>query len=348
MTSIDWPTLINWIGEHFIEVILGFLSITFAFYLNIILERKKQQQKYNLEFERELQRRWGMPNGLPPATVTQAVQQAAREGHVIKPWKRGLTQADRATIAKIGLFFLVGVVVSWSMFSLYSYGYHATPHLTEIAIATQYQTSVTRIASGYVLTLTPSPTGFILSSTPLSVLTPTFPSISHAPFYVYKDWNSRLINFVPEGYLGDISFVKVNENYTLDPKRSSVVQITYRPGGSEGWAGVYWWSPGSRWGENNVGHDISFASKLTFWARGERGGEIAEFKVGGLPGQNGDSLGYPRSTGPIRLSSEWTQYTINLTGSDLSHVVGGFAWITSSLNNPTGSTIYIDDIMFEQ
>jgi hypothetical protein len=87
---------------------------------------------------------------------------------------------------------------------------------------------------------------------------------------------------------------------------------------------------------------------LTFWVKGETGGEEAEFKVGGIDGnaRYPDSIQPSVSTGIITLTSDWKQYTINLSGQDLSHVIGGFCWTTNTNQNPDGATVFLDDITF--
>ena len=86
--------------------------------------------------------------------------------------------------------------------------------------------------------------------------------------------------------------------------------------------------------------------KLTFWARGEKGGErIEEFKMGGISGPYPDSA--TASIGPLILTPEWKQYAIDLVGKDLSHVIGGFAWSANLDNNPNGCTFYLDEIRYE-
>jgi hypothetical protein len=66
-----------------------------------------------------------------------------------------------------------------------------------------------------------------------------------------------------------------------------------------------------------------------------------------LSGDYQDSLQPARSTGPIVLTSEWAMYTLDLSGRDLSHIIGGLVWVTSKPSNPGGATIYLDDIRFE-
>ncbi len=172
---------------------------------------------------------------------------------------------------------------------------------------------------------------------------------SLCPFYVYADWGSRKNHYVPAGWMGDTGDIKLDDNYKLDPSRPDVMRITYTPRGPNNWAGIYWWDPPDyNWGNKDGGFDLSCATKLTFWARGEIGGETAEFKVGGLDkGTYQDSLQPARSTGPIVLTKEWKPYTLDLAGQDLHHVRGGFVWVTNAQSNPDGATIYLDEIRFE-
>lgn len=188
---------------------------------------------------------------------------------------------------------------------------------------------------------------------PTTTIVPTQAPISvsgntSCPLYVYQDWSADTM-FVPEGFMGDISDVNMDDNYLLDVTRPNVIKITYTPKGNQNWAGVYWWVPGTNFGNgDDVGLDISCASKLTFWARGENGGEKAEFQVGGIKGNHSDSLQPELSSGIITLTAEWYQYTIDLTDKDLSYIMGGFVWVTKKPSNPDGATIFLDDIRFEQ
>jgi hypothetical protein len=47
------------------------------------------------------------------------------------------------------------------------------------------------------------------------------------------------------------------------------------------------------------------------------------------------------------LNKEWTQYTIDLKGKDMSYVIGGFVWAGNLDNNPEGATFYLDEIKYE-
>ena len=165
-------------------------------------------------------------------------------------------------------------------------------------------------------------------------------------FYVYADNGYFKNHFVPSGWMGDYGDLKMNENWKDHPySRRSCIRIDYSASKKQGagWAGVYWQDPVNNWGNLSGGYDLTGAKELTFYARGEKGGEIiAEFKIGGLQGVFSDTTSV--SIGPIFLTVEWKKYTINLKGEDLSHIIGGFAFVMSEMENPGGATFYLDDI----
>jgi hypothetical protein len=168
------------------------------------------------------------------------------------------------------------------------------------------------------------------------------------PFYVYKDLDSMENHFVASGWMGDTDSITVNEAWDKDTYLGKTcIKITYSPGGSQRWAGVYWQNPANNWGNvRGGGFDLSKATKLTFWARGEQGGEIIDvFKAGGIEGQYPDSD--IAQTNQVILTPQWQQYTIDLGGKDLSRISGGFAWATNLNVNPEGLTFYLDEIRYE-
>ena len=156
--------------------------------------------------------------------------------------------------------------------------------------------------------------------------------------------------YIPSGWMGDYGDIDLDTAWTTNPLSPPVcVKIVYTPSGPLGWAGIYWQYPEQNWGDQ-PGLDLTGATKLTFWARGESGGEKAEFKVGGIrdPAKTYSDSIYPAaSTGVLILSSTWQKYTISLSGRDLTSVIGGFCWVTNSTQNPGGCTIYVDNIIFE-
>lgn len=169
------------------------------------------------------------------------------------------------------------------------------------------------------------------------------------PFYIYADRSSLANHFIPSGWMGDYGDLKYDGNWKTDPYLGDTcIKITYSAQATQGarWAGIFWQNPADNWGTQDAGFDLSAARKLTFWARGEKGGErIEEFKVGGIMGEFSDSD--TSSIGPVILNKEWTQYSIDLKGKDMSYIIGGFAWATNIDVNPEGAIFYLDEIKFE-
>jgi hypothetical protein len=170
------------------------------------------------------------------------------------------------------------------------------------------------------------------------------------PVYVYRDWEAPENHFYAPGWMGDTGDVKFDDGVEVNPHSGrTCIRITYSAKGSgrEGWAGIYWQYPENNWGDKPEGYNLTGARRLAFMARGEHGGEEAEFKVGGIRGKFPDSIQPARSTGIRILTKDWKRYEIDLRGLDLRHVIGGFVWATSHGSNPRGSTIYLDEIKFE-
>jgi hypothetical protein len=169
------------------------------------------------------------------------------------------------------------------------------------------------------------------------------------PFNVYTDKNARGNHFAPSGWMGDYNDIAFTDAWQDDVySGNTCIKITYRPNASQGarWVGMYWQNPPNNWGEKKGGFDLTGAKKLTFYARGEKGGErIEEVKVGGINGTYPDSD--IATAGPIILTRDWQQYSIDLRGKDLSYISGGFVWATNLDANPDGATFYFDDIRYE-
>ncbi len=99
-------------------------------------------------------------------------------------------------------------------------------------------------------------------------------------------------------------------------------------------------------------------TQLTFYARGKNGGEQVEFFMGGIGRDpfNGvpnapyrdPTLRIPSIGAVISLTQPRFKYTIDLSGADLSYVLGGFGWVTNAANNPNGATFWIDDIQYNK
>jgi len=168
-------------------------------------------------------------------------------------------------------------------------------------------------------------------------------------FPVYTDKGSVSNHFIPSGWMGDSQDLTFNDAFMENTHSGKTcIKIVYSPNASGGnrWAGMYWQNPANNWGNKNGGFDLTGAKKLTFWAKGEKGGErIEEFKLGGITGDYPDSD--VAGIGPVFLTKEWKQYSIDLGGKDISYISGGFCWATNLDINPNGCTFYLDDIVYE-
>src|ERR1039457_6799678 len=139
--------------------------------------------------------------------------------------------------------------------------------------------------------------------------------------------------FTPSGYMGDGEqggHVQMRPVAGEKPRPGDTdnlcYKITYQPG-AKARAGVYWLFPADNW-RANPGRSIRGATHITFWAVGARGGEIVEFKAGGLRGQAHEDT-FEVSIGSVSLTADWKKFSIDLKGSNLTSVVGGFAWIAT-------------------
>lgn len=169
-------------------------------------------------------------------------------------------------------------------------------------------------------------------------------------FPVYIDNGYFKNHYIPSGWMGDYGDMRINPNWKENVhSRKSCMRIEYKAESRQGngWAGIYWQNPENNWGmREGGGFNLSDAKKLTLWARGEKGSEvIREFKMGGISGAYPDTD--TASIGPLVLTQEWKQYTIDLTGLDLSYIIGGFCWVASAMDNSEGMVFYLDDIIYE-
>jgi hypothetical protein len=170
------------------------------------------------------------------------------------------------------------------------------------------------------------------------------------PFVVYRDKGTRDNHFVPSGFMPNGRCLELLDTWQEKCyEGSSCIKISYDIECSrkdQGWAGIYWLNPANNWGSQNGGFNLAGAEKLTFWAKGEKGGErIEEFKMGGIAGDYPDSDS--AIIGPVILDVEWRQYAIDLRGKDLSSISGGFSWATDVHVNPDGCIFYLDNIQYE-
>lgn len=166
---------------------------------------------------------------------------------------------------------------------------------------------------------------------------------------------------------GDEDKVQINAGSHVNPYSGSTCIESRFYASGDNWGGYYFMNgvlegeetqPKQNWGEiPDAGIDLAGATKLTFWARGENGGEMVEFFAFGVGRDEptGNPIQpYPDSSpkvslGYVALNMTWTQYTIDLASIDLSYVLGGFGWGTNApKNNYQDIAFYLDDIKYDK
>lgn len=172
------------------------------------------------------------------------------------------------------------------------------------------------------------------------------PSASTAtlPLVVYSESDRDKPPFVPTGWMGNTKAMKLDEACKTNP-HSGQTCLKFDFTANDGWGGIVWQSPPNDWGDKAGGWDVTGAKQLTFWARGDKGGEVVSFQLGIL----GSDKKYPDSANAklekVTLSSEWQQFHIDLSGKNLSRIKSGFVINVAGGGKPL--TIYLDDIQYE-
>ncbi|NCC50683.1 MAG: hypothetical protein EOM20_05645 [Spartobacteria bacterium] len=167
------------------------------------------------------------------------------------------------------------------------------------------------------------------------------------PFHVL---NNRILppvaNFALSGFMGDSEDLRVAGSYSSTRTEGfPVMRVQYAAKGKNGWTGAVWQNPANNWGTFDGGYNLSKAKTLAFWAKGEKGGEIVEFTVGGAASNFPDSDTI--STGPVVLNEEWTEYTLPLDAYQTFYIATGFGLVLKQDQNPYGCVFYLDEIRYE-
>jgi len=143
--------------------------------------------------------------------------------------------------------------------------------------------------------------------------------------------------------MGNTGALAMDEKCTenVDAGRTCA-KIEYRA--TDGWGGIVWQDPPNDWGSLAGGHDLTGATKVTFRARGATGGEKAKFGFGilGRDAKFGDTA---KAEVVEQLGVEWRQFTLDLTGKDLTRIKTGFMCVLEGTGRPL--TLYLDDIRYE-
>ena len=189
----------------------------------------------------------------------------------------------------------------------------------------------------------------------------------HTRFPVYDDVSSAGNHFHAYAKIPDANApVEMNGSWTVGPHSgATAIRCEFKPKAA---FGGFYLQNGTLTGTQtapvpnfgtmpDAGIDLTGATALTFWARGEFGNEKVDFFVGGVgyDAITGAKIApYPDSTprtppfGSIfTLSQGWQKYTIDLSGRPMNYVLGALGWVADAARNPGGAVFYLDDIQFE-
>ena len=166
------------------------------------------------------------------------------------------------------------------------------------------------------------------------------------PFVIYDGGGSANNHYSPSGMAGG----KVDESCTNNPHSGNTcLRCDYTMPAeldTNGiWHGVIWMDPPNDWGDQPGGYNLTGAKKLSFWVRGEKGGETVNFKFGIIAEGAKFHDSATGETGDLPLTTEWTEHSIDLTGASLTRIKTGFVWMLAPQSPSV--TFYLDDIRYE-
>ena len=168
-------------------------------------------------------------------------------------------------------------------------------------------------------------------------------SKAELPFVLYDEPEDGDV-YHPTGWMGDASAISMDASCRDNPKVGQhCIECEYKK--TAGWGGVVWQNPDNDWGDRPGGLDLSGATKLTFWARGESGGEEVRFGFG-LIGKEKQYFDTGKSEKLVQLTKQWKQVTIDIAGQDLQRIKSGFYWTCAVSDKPI--RFYIDSIRYEK
>jgi hypothetical protein len=188
------------------------------------------------------------------------------------------------------------------------------------------------------------------------------PSEGDGAVFVYYDADSLSLNrFSPSGWMGDLAAIQIDTRSTAAPASGQTcVRLTYSAQGAHGWSGIYWLpvpTVSPNWKNVVFGYDLRGMApvKLKWKARGSVGGENVQFFLGGgtpIGARCPDSMPKRTSTPTtVTLSTAWQSFEIDVSdvpAEQLEHLVGGFGWVATAVDNPAGCTFYLDEVEFTQ
>jgi hypothetical protein len=186
--------------------------------------------------------------------------------------------------------------------------------------------------------------GFVMGTTPTFSDNTYVPPKAELPLPLYGDCDEEYAPaFIASGWMGDIECIEMDQcNAEYPHMGDTCIKVTFD--NPRGWGGVVWSDPPNDWGSEPGGWNLTGASNLVIWAKGKKGDEQVEFRMGILRHKEYSDSGFG-STGRVTLGKEWKKYVIPLGTKNLECIKTGFAWAAAGTED--GITFYLDDIQYE-
>ncbi|MDA8968733.1 hypothetical protein N9F48_01575 [Akkermansiaceae bacterium] len=149
--------------------------------------------------------------------------------------------------------------------------------------------------------------------------------------------------WAPSGWMGNTEKLKMDEAWTENPKvGKECTKVSFQS--DSGWAGVVWQHPSGDWGDAPGGFDLTGATKLSFWARGNAGGEKVTIGIGNIGNDKvyHDTFADKKE---LTLGTEWQEFEIDLTGKNLTRIKSALYFTTSSTGQP--QTFFLDGVTIQ-
>ena len=164
------------------------------------------------------------------------------------------------------------------------------------------------------------------------------------PFTIYEDRGSANNHYIPSGWMGNAKATKMDDGCATNPHGGQTC-LKFEYTATDNWSGIVWQDLVNDWGDQAGGWNLTGAKKLKFWARGEKGDEVVSFKFGILGSDKKFSDSANGEMPDVKLTKDWTEYSIDLAGKDLTRIKTGFCWSLAGQSSPV--VFYLDDIRFE-
>jgi hypothetical protein len=166
-------------------------------------------------------------------------------------------------------------------------------------------------------------------------------------------------HFAPSGHMGDgaeAGFVTAHvTNERCKPRlagaRGDCYTFSYVPGELL-WAGVYWQHPANNWGSRPGRVLEPGATRVRFMAASNTPDLPVQFIAGGIRDRQKTFADRFRVTSFELLSTDWQEFTLDLSGQSVESVIGAFAWVATFPAGTDRATaepilVHLDDVVWE-